>query len=146
VGLGTDFVVSGKLAGTSTNPAGQTLTKAGSGLMKLTNDNVGFTGNITLAQSGGIVQVTHARALGGGTGFTTVNTNSTLQIGNVVSINENVILNGSGVTGTGALYNLAGNTQWLGKITLDSNAAIGAATGTVLTINSEITDTASGHD
>lgn len=146
VGLGTELVMSGKLAGTTTSPSSQVITKVGGGVLTLTGDNTAFTGGITLAESGGVVYVGNSLALGGGTGVTTVNTNSQLQIGSVGTINEPIRINGSGVDGNGAILNMVGTNVWAGNVIMDSNSALGAAIGTVLNVSGEISDTGSGRD
>ena len=48
---------------------------------------------------------------------------------------EALTLSGQGVTTGGALRNAAGDNTWQGNITLATNATIGAASGTSLTID-----------
>ena len=155
VNAGSTLVVSGQVDGRNDGlEPQQTLTKAGPGIMELTEDNTAYTGAVALANSGGIVVISHHNALGVGgvvpgvaaAGTTTVNANSQLQLKNLTApVTERLILNGTGVADNGALLNAAGNNTWLGTITLDSDASIGANENTALNITALVTDTGAGH-
>ena len=93
VNTGTTLDLSGQLIGMGgLNGANQTLTKTGGGTLELDGNNSAYTGTITLAQAGGIIDITNADALGTGAavsgapnaGITTVNTSSQLQVSNIV--------------------------------------------------------------
>ena len=142
VASGADLTLSGHLGGTT----GSTLTKDGPGTLVFTNDNSGFTGAINLKDSGGALVITNAHALGDSVAPTTVGTNASLRVQNVTGpITEPLILNGPGTANDGALLNLSGTNTWAGPITLDSDATIGSAAGT-LDITGQVTDTGAGHN
>jgi fibronectin-binding autotransporter adhesin len=112
--------------GTSTSG----LTKGGSGIVVLTNNNT-YKGATTVA--GGVLAIAHPQALGTTAGATTVNNNAALvQAVNGLTVAEPLTLNGLGFNGqaTGALRLLdpmggAIAGTWTGDITLASAAAIG---------------------
>jgi autotransporter-associated beta strand protein len=142
VGIAGLLTINSQLSGTT----GVDLTKEGGGTVILTKDNSGFTGPITLDTNAGIVQVTNAKALGDTSNATTVQQNAQLQVNNVSGpILENLILNGPGPLGDGALLNVAGNNTWAGNIELDSNTTFGASAGK-LTVTGVISDLGSGHN
>ncbi|MDW8244825.1 MAG: autotransporter-associated beta strand repeat-containing protein, partial [Thermogemmata sp.] len=157
VNSGSYLLISGQLSGYS-NPtlaAQQTLTKAGAGTLELSGDNSAYTGAFALANNGGTVVISHHYALGTGAvvsgvptaGETTVNVGSQLQVKSVSQpIPARLRLNGSGPTGTGALFNLSGNNTWAGPITLDSDSTIGGLANTSLNITGLISDTGAGRN
>src|SRR5262249_1766591 len=79
---------------------------------------------------------------------TTIGTNAQLQLDNAatMSIAEPLILNGPGLTNTGALLDVQGNHQWLGGIAMDSDVTLGANARTTLTISGQISDLGAAHD
>jgi autotransporter-associated beta strand protein len=147
IDTGASLTISSPLIGTT----GSSLVKGLSGTLVLTADNSGFTGKVKLNQSGGIVQITNANALGTGP-YMTVGANAQLQVSNVTGpINEPLLLNGPGIQNDGALLNVAGNNTWAGTIELDSDTTLGAthATGapvSSLNITGQISDNAEGHN
>mgnify|MGYP005837221185 CR=1 FL=1 len=157
VNSGSTLVLSGQLSGYSntTLAAQQTLTKAGAGVLELSGDNSAYIGAFVLANNGGIVVISHQYALGTGAvisgaptaGETTVNVGAQLQVRSIAqAIPARLRLNGNGPTGTGALYNLAGNNTWAGPVILDSDSTIGGAAGTSLNIRGLISDTGAGRN
>ena len=62
----------------------------------------------------------------------TVASGASLQAGAGLTINNAVLLNGSGVGGDGALQNQGGSATWDGNIALQSNSTIGAASDELL--------------
>src|SRR5262249_14599412 len=62
------------------------------------------------------------------------------------SIAEPLILNGPGVANGGALLNVGGTNTWAGTVRLDSDATLGAASGTTLTITGTVSDLGAGHN
>jgi autotransporter-associated beta strand protein len=139
---GADLTISGKLSGST----GVELTKEGAGKLTLGNDNSGFTGPITVDDNSGILIITNNKALGDSSSGTTIGTNSQLQINNVTgSIQEGLTLNGTGISGDGALLSVAGTNVWAGTVSLASDGLIGVNSGT-LEISGQISDLGSGHN
>lgn len=145
VASSADVTISGQLS--SVAGSSPDLSKQGFGTLILSQNNSPFEGAISIETSGGILNVRHALALGSSAAGTTVGTNATLQIENVVDgpIAEPLILNGPGVGNVGAILNISGANTWSGSIALDSNASFGSAAGT-LTITGQISDLGAGHD
>ena len=94
VNSGSTLMITGVIDGRNDGlEAQQTFTKAGPGVMELTRDNTPYTGAVALANSGGIVVISHHNALGVGgvvagvpsAGTTTVNVNSQLQLKNLAA-------------------------------------------------------------
>ncbi len=158
VNSGSELIISGQLSSGYSNPtlaAQQTLTKAGAGTLVLGGDNSPYTGAFALANNGGVLAITHHNALGLGNtvsgvptaGETTVNTGAQLQLRSLSQpVTARLRLNGSGLDGSGVLYNASGNNTWAGPITLDSNSTIGGAAGTSLTITGLISDTGAARN
>ena len=103
-----------------------------------------LTAAVTIA-NGATVAITNSDALGLGgkvagvtnAGFTTIDTLAELELdpsAGSLTVPENLIINGTGVSNLGALYNQAGNNTYSGDIELDSATTIGAAPNTTLTI------------
>lgn len=113
----------------STSGAGPfTLEKLGDGTLSLGDTNT-YSGATTV--SAGILELTNIDALGSdATGSeTTVSSGATLKLAytsNNVASTENLTLNGSGVSGSGALH--AVNSDHGGEITLGSDATINVET------------------
>ena len=131
---------------TSGTSAAQTLTKAGAGTMVLASNNAPFLGNITVAPAGGTLVVTNSGALGSGPGITTINNNAQIQLRGGITVNETIIINGSGLNNTGVLLNADGNNTWAGTISMDSNSVLGANAGTTLTVTGLINDLGAGYN
>ena len=140
----------------ATETAKETLTKTGTGTLQLDGNNGGFYGAVVIANSGGIIRITNSQALGGGSsvtgaptsGTTTVNTGGQLQLSQTgatpLTVPEQLIINGTGITNNGALLNVVGKNKWAGTITMNSNSEVGAYLGTSLEISGTIQDTGSG--
>jgi autotransporter-associated beta strand protein len=105
------------------------LTKANSGKLILTGNNT-YTGLTTV--SGGILEIRHAGALGGVTNAvgatsagTVVGANAALQLAGGITVGpEHLTLNGTGISGGGALRNAEGNNTYTGPIVLGATARI----------------------
>jgi autotransporter-associated beta strand protein len=145
-----NLTISGKLSGST----GSELTKDGTGTLVLAGDNSGYTGPVDI--QAGVLQITNANALGKPTtatttfGTTTVEDNAQLQVNNAANtitapINEPLLLNGPGITNTGAILNVAGSSTWNANVQLDSDTTMGSTTGT-LTITGQISDLGAGHN
>jgi autotransporter-associated beta strand protein len=135
--------IQGKLSGTT----GVELTKEGTGTLILDGDNHGFTGPFTLDTGAGVVEATSSTALGSTSSVVTVGTNSQLQLSSAtgLTVNQSLLLNGTGPDGLGALVNEAGTNTWAGSVQLDSDVTVGGAAGSTLTLSGVISDLGSGH-
>lgn len=110
----------------SINGAGA-LTKAGTGRMTLAGIN-GFTGAMTI--SAGVVIMADDAALGGTAAGTTIASGAALEVGGN-SMDEALTLNGSGISGAGALRHTGSDSFLGGNITLGSAATIASDSGTL---------------
>ena len=107
------------------------LTKSGSAALTLSGANT-YTG-LTSINAGTLV-VANAQALGGSGAGTTVANGAALQLqGGITIVGEALTLNGTGVSGSGALQNLSGDNTYGGSITLATASRINSASG-VLTL------------
>lgn len=101
------------------------LTKTGSGVFVLTNNNSTYSGLTTV--SGGELVMEATGALG--TGAVTVANGAMLSLNNAAGItassSKTLTLSGTGITNQGALNNEVGNNTWQGSITLAGSSTIG---------------------
>ena len=114
------------LSGTGTIGGAADLTKELTGTLVLAENNAAFAGTTTINQ--GALRVEHAGALGTGAAGTRVIDGGQIQLrtpttgpnaNQPVVINEPLTLSGTGIFGTGAILNVAGNNAWNGQINLD---------------------------
>lgn len=136
VATGTNLTVSSSLfSGAATDTF-----KFDPGTLTLSGTSPNLLGPVTVAQ--GVLSLRSSGALGATSQGTSVSTDAALQLENGAgTVPEPLILNGLGVTNTGALRNLSGNNTWSGPITLQTSVVdIGADTGTVLTITGVVGD------
>jgi len=130
--------------------AGNALTKTDNGTVVFAADNPSAAGGSTtwtgaLAINAGAIQLRTANAAGG-TAITVSNSGSALQLSgaNVTYSNNALTLNANtGINSGGALENVSGNNTWTGNITIGGVTAIGADTGSSLTISGTIGGTQS---
>ncbi len=129
-GLGRGLTVTGAgnttlSGGLNTSTAG-TLTMNGTGVLTLA-----AAGNYTgaTAISNGVVNAQDNLAFG--TSTLTVSSGAVQINGNGLVINNAITLNGTGISGGGALRNLANNNTWSGAITLGSGVRINSDVGTL---------------
>jgi fibronectin-binding autotransporter adhesin len=127
--------LSGAISGSSA------ITKTGVGMVQLTNNNIGYSGLVTI--SAGILQVGNAGTIGG-VGSGEVINNATFQInrsnsytlGNLVSGTGQLIHNGAGTTTlsrtTGNTYS-GGTTISAGRLLVANSTGSGTGTGPVTT-------------
>ena len=103
------------------NP-GHALTKTGTGMLILDGSNT-YRGTTTVSQ--GTLRIANASALGTTAGGTSVAAGATLQVSSTIAVgNEALVLNGTGVSGAGALENVSFNNSWSGAVTLQTNSTI----------------------
>ncbi len=106
------------------------ITKAGPGTLSLSDANT-YTGatNVTA----GVLNIQSGSALGNITSGTIVSTGAALQLQAGITISaEDLTLNGSGVSNTGALRNISGANSFNGAITLKSATRINSDAGTLV--------------
>ncbi len=116
---GGSLIVSNVISGTPV------ITKLGSGTLELASNNT-YSGKTHI--SNGVVVITANDGLGTSAGDTTVISGGALEVRGVTS-GEPLVLNGHGVSGTGAVYNdltTAAATLSAG-VTLNADSAIGGA-------------------
>ena len=107
------------------------LVQSGSNIVSIASAN-SYTGATTI--NSGTIRVTANEALGTGAAGTTVNSGGALRLNLVnYSTAEALSINGTGVGGTGALYNIGGDSTYAGPVTVASNATIGSSGG-ILTL------------
>lgn len=90
------------------------ITKEGTGTLTLASTN-SYRGNTSVNR--GVLNIQHSSALGAGGATTTIFDLAQLQLqqvsnGPVNVSNQNLVLSGTGITGTGAMVNVAGNNAW----------------------------------
>ncbi len=104
-------------------------TKGGSGTLALSAANT-FTGTATV--NAGTLSISNNSSLGAtGTGTTVYSGTSLVINGNGRTIAEPLTLSGTGVSGGGALSNLANNNTFSGAITLAADATVTSVAGTL---------------
>lgn len=116
------------------------LVKNGAGTLTLGSANT-YSGTTTI--NAGALRATNAAALGTTAAGTTVANGAALELAGGIAIGaEALTLNGSGISGGGALRNISGSNSYGGLITLGSNARINSDSGTLnLTNTGTITGT-----
>lgn len=139
-GAGTVKIASG-IASSGLNSVA--LTKKDGGTLTLTGSNT-FGGPIDV--QGGVLSVQHNNALGTTTTQVTVEANAALAFDSTANGNLNtaaglttINVNGSGVSGTGAIRNTAGTNTYNGTLNVASAATLTANAGTTLTLAGPVT-------
>ncbi len=137
VGSSASLTITGNI--TNANGVGAGWLKsnsAGSGLLTLTGNNT-WSENFTIQSGAGAVQITAATALGSST--TIVQQTAQLQLTSTVgTIDNSLILQGTGPDSFGALENLSGNNTWAGPISMSGDTTFDAFAGTSLEISGQI--------
>jgi len=136
VASGSTLTLGGPLSAPANTPdAG--LTKLGPGTLVLAAASQATGPNTIKA---GILEVRNGDALGpSGAKPTTVENGATVELDGTVNVGRELIVNGSGVDGQGALRAANGaGAHWSGLITLASDAAVGVPSGTFLTLDGRI--------
>lgn len=133
VGTGRTFTVSssGTLAVPASVSGSGGIAKEGAGTLVLAGDNADLSG--TVAVNTGVLKIQHSKALGTVSAGTSVGSGAALQVEGGITLNEPLIIEGTGVTSTGALRSVNGNNILGGQITLNADSAVGADTDTLTT-------------
>ena len=112
----------------------QGVIKDGDGTLALTGAST-YTGNTTV-NTGGILAVAHANALGSTAGGTTVANGAQLRLQGITLGNEALTISGSGAgASAGALRSGTGSNTYQGKVTLAADAKIFSGSGTSMTLD-----------
>jgi autotransporter-associated beta strand protein len=140
----SSLLIDGIIDEAASAPAlGYGLTKVGPGRIILAQDN---QYNRRTHITAGVLNVRHGGALGtpgSGDSGTVVDAGAALEIENgpgITVAGEALILNGTGVAGTGALRNVSGDNTFDGDITLVTATSIGAAAGSSLDLTGVLMD------
>ncbi|MFA5390370.1 MAG: autotransporter-associated beta strand repeat-containing protein [Candidatus Omnitrophota bacterium] len=112
----------------------KTLTKDGAGTLTLTGMS-GYSGATTVNE--GVLNIQNAGALG--TSGTSVTSGAALEIQGGITVDEDLTLNGTGISSGGALRNISGDNIYSGAITLGSDVRINSDSGSNLELNGGIT-------
>lgn len=141
---GGNIVINGSIIGTgASNIALGSGFGLSSGTFTLAGSN-SFAGSTTV-NSGYVLRLRHANALGATGGTNTVNSGGTLEVdsGASISSGESVSIAGDGSSSFGALRAGTGGGTWAGGVTLSgagSGPRLGATAGNTLTITGTIAD------
>ena len=128
VASNTNFNISGLLTGSGA------FTKDNDGTIILSGANVGYSGAITVAK--GVMNIQNSDALGTAAVATSVTSGAALQLQNNITVPEqNIYINGTGVTSDGAIRNMSGANALSGTVNLSSNARINVDAGTLSMTN-----------
>lgn len=125
---------SGRLTLSNVISGDYALTKTGSGVLQLSGNNT-YTGTTTVAA--GYLRAYHNNALGSTTAGTTVSSGASLELGDGVTLNENLTIGGVGDSSNGALQLASGSATLAGTVTLTADTRINV-TNSALTISGEI--------
>ena len=106
------------------------ITKSGSGPLVLSGNN-SYDGTTTV-KTGGCVRISHASALGGTNGVTTVEEGAWLELSGGISVTEALKLSGDQASGyAGALRSTGGSNTWSGAITQGSGTRLAVTSGSL---------------
>ena len=125
-------VTDGLAANSTSTPSVNALNVGGdSGSSVILDDANTFTGSTTVNANATAI-AKNAQAFGTTAGGVTVTSGGRIQLNGGVSIGtEALTLNGTGISGSGALQNTGGNNTWGGAITLASATRINSDSGTL---------------
>ncbi len=126
-----NFTVGGNITDGASN---FTLTKAGAGTLILSGAN-DYNGATTV--SAGVLNIRNGSALGNTSSSTTVANNAALEIQGNITVAEDVVISGTGVSSGGVLRNVSGNNTWTGNVNLATNSQISSDSGQ-LSINGTV--------
>ena len=132
---GTDYdIQGGTIATVLAGTAGLTKSGAGNATLSAANTYSGETavsaGTLLMVDGAALGSTAAGAAVANGAQLRLNATNSGFTVGS-----EALTISGQGITTGGALRNAAGDNTWQGNITLASDAGIGAAGGTSLTLD-----------
>jgi len=114
------------------------LIKNGAGRLLLTGSNT-YTGTTTV--SAGELAISNASALGDTSSGTVVSNGAALEVQGGISVGtEALTLNGTGVSGGGALRNISDANSWAGPVNLASASRVNVDSGT-LTLSGAVSST-----
>ncbi len=137
------------ISGVVSNNYHATFTKAGSGTLVLSGANT-FTGPVAVTE--GALRLQNNSALGtSGIYNSSVSAGAELQLAGGISVSPaSFNINGSGISGAGAVRNISGNNTLGGQVNLNSSSTIGSDAGTLTfsgTVNlaNELTTTGAGN-
>ncbi|PTX95524.1 autotransporter-associated beta strand repeat-containing protein [Opitutus sp. ER46] len=138
IGLTAGGTGSSTFAGAFTGDSTTSFTKTGTGALTLSGASSSFAGNINI--TAGTLLATSAGALGGTSARATVSSGAAVGVnGSALSVG-NLTLAGTGVSGSGALYNAGGTSTVSAALTTSGNATIVANTGSLaLSGNANVT-------
>ena len=126
--------ISGATAGIAIGSG--TLTKNDAGTLTLTGPS-SYTGATSI--TGGVVNIQNATSLGTVAGGVAVSSGAALEIQGTITVGAEALgLNGTGISGNGALRNISGTNVWQGAVTLNGATTIQSDAGT-LTFNTAAT-------
>ena len=118
-----------------------TLTKDGAGTLTLSGANT-YTGATTV--SAGVLNIQNNTALGTVAGGVTLTSGAALQLQGGITVGaETLSLDGSGISGDGALRNISGSNSWAGAITISNNGARINSDADLLTISGAFSESGS---
>lgn len=138
------LLLSGSLSGSAVSVAGSAIfneTSSGviSGAVSVSHNSSGnsilaganaYSGVTTI--NTGSINIQNNSALGDTAAGTTVSSGAALQLQNdIIIVDEQLTLNGTGIAGTGALRNISGDNDYSGEITLAGNTLISADAGSL---------------
>ncbi|WP_234968948.1 YDG domain-containing protein [Thiomicrospira sp. ALE5] len=118
------YETGGELASSITGSGAFEMEGAPEASLRLSGSN-SYSGGTTV--DGGSLVAAHSNALG--TGAVDVASGATLGLSGGIDIANSINLNGGGVTGTAALWNVDGENSVGGVVSLETDASIGSADG-----------------
>jgi autotransporter-associated beta strand protein len=122
------------------------LAKNGAGMLILSGNN-SYSGTTSIGTTGSILRIKSSTALGTTAGGVTLGANRALEIdgsGGALNVGaEAITVAGTGVSGGGAIRNIAGNNTWGGTVTLSGGTRIHSDSGTLLFNNATAFTTSS---
>ena len=120
---------SGSLIASGVISGSQKLTKLGTGTLVLSGVNT-FSGLTTV--SAGVLNAQNSSAFGTTAGNVSITSGAAIQLQGSIAIGtEALTLNGTGISGDGALRNISGNNSWAGAVSLGSATTIASDAGTM---------------
>jgi autotransporter-associated beta strand protein len=132
---GSQLTLSGTI---SESGNGRALRKVGAGTLIVSGNNL-YSGITEVIQ--GTLTAAGSYALGTTAKPAQVDSRASLDLqGGIEVLNKTLILTGSGINNTGALFNASDDNRWTGPISITGNVTIGTATNSRLTLLGNISD------